>query len=183
MPVAGKGDPVYALRPMTVRADSAILVLHGPNLNLLGTREPAIYGRQSLAEIDRAIERHAASRGARVVCRQSNYEGELVDWIQSAVKHRFAAIVINPGALSHYSIALRDAVAAVPLPVIEVHLSNIHARDEFRRHSVVAPAAVGQISGFGPTSYLLGVDAALAAGAARQGGASRSRGQASRPKR
>jgi 3-dehydroquinate dehydratase-2 len=182
--VAGKSDPVYSLRPMTARADSSILVLHGPNLNLLGTREPAIYGRESLAEIDRAIERHAASRGAKVVCRQSNHEGELVDWIQSAVKQGFAAIVINPGALSHYSIALRDAVASIPLPVVEVHLSNIHARDEFRRHSVVAPAAVGQISGFGPTSYLLGVDAALAARGARQGGvASRSRGQVSRLKR
>ena len=169
---------------MTARAGHSVLVLHGPNLNLLGTREPAIYGRKSLAEIDRAIERHAASRGATVVCRQSNHEGELVDWIQSAVKEGFAAIVINPGALSHYSIALRDAVASVPLPVVEVHLSNIHARDEFRRQSVVAPAAVGQISGFGPTSYLLGVDAALAARGGRQGGAvARGRGPASRLKR
>jgi 3-dehydroquinate dehydratase-2 len=175
---------VYPLRPMTVRANSPILVLHGPNLNLLGTREPAIYGRESLAEIDRAITRHAASRGARAVCRQSNHEGELVSWIQSAAKDGFTAIVINPGALSHYSIALRDAVASVPVPVVEVHLSNIHARDEFRRHSVVAPATVGQICGFGPISYLLGVDAALAARGARQGGvASRSRGHASRPKR
>ncbi len=169
---------------MTARAGRSVLVLHGPNLNLLGTREPAIYGRESLAEIDRAIERHAVSRGATVVCRQSNHEGELVDWIQSALKEGFAAIVINPGALSHYSIALRDAVASVPLPVVEVHLSNIHARDEFRRQSVVAPAAVGQISGFGPTSYLLGVDAALAARVARKGGAvARGRGPASRLKR
>lgn len=169
---------------MRGRVGSSVLVLHGPNLNLLGTREPAIYGHESLAEIDRAIGRRAAARGVRVVCRQSNHEGELVDWIQSAVKQGFAAIVINPGALSHYSIALRDAVASVPLPVVEVHLSNIHAREEFRRHSVVAPAAVGQISGFGPTSYLLGIDAALAVGGARQGGAaSRSRGQASRVKR
>ncbi|HXJ82403.1 MAG TPA: type II 3-dehydroquinate dehydratase [Candidatus Methylomirabilis sp.] len=168
---------------MTARTGSAILVLHGPNLNLLGTREPTIYGHQSLAEIDRAIGRHAASRGTTVTCRQSNHEGELVDWIQSAVKEGFAGIVINPGALSHYSVALRDAVAAVSLPVIEVHLSNIHAREEFRRHSVVAAAAVGQISGFGLTSYLLGVDAALAAGVARQGGrASRSRGPAPRLK-
>jgi len=175
---------VYSLGPMTPRANHPILVLHGPNLNLLGTREPGIYGRVSLAEVDRAIDRHATSRGTRVVCRQSNHEGELVDWIQSAKKEGFAAIVINPGALSHYSIALRDAVASAPLPVVEVHLSNIHAREEFRRHSVVAPAAAGQISGFGPTSYLLGVDAALATWGARQGGAARrARRAAPRPKR
>src|SRR5262245_41099793 len=168
---------------MATRAH-AVLVLHGPNLNLLGTREPAIYGRTSLAEIDQTIERHAASRGAVVVCRQSNHEGQLIDWIQSAAKEGFSAIVINPGALTHYSIALRDAVAAVGVPVIEVHLSNIHARDEFRRHSVVAPAAVGQISGFGPASYLLGVDAALTARKAGQGRAdTRRRGPSSRRKR
>ena len=146
-----------------------ILVLHGPNLNLLGTREPGIYGRLSLADVDRMIEQHAASHGAKAVSRQSNHEGQLVDWIQSAGKEGFAAIVINPGALTHYSIALRDAIAAVAVPVVEVHLSNIHAREEFRRHSVVAPAALGQISGFGPTSYLLGVDAALATGDTRRG--------------
>jgi 3-dehydroquinate dehydratase II len=150
-------------------APRPILVLHGPNLNLLGTREPGIYGRLSLADVDRMIERHAAARNAKVVCRQSNHEGVLVDWVQSAGQEGFAGVVINPGALTHYSIALRDAIAAVPLPVIEVHLSNIHARDEFRRHSVVAPVALGQISGFGPTSYLLGVDAVLTTGGARQG--------------
>ena len=160
------------------------MVLHGPNLNLLGTREPAIYGRTSLPEIDQTIERHAASRGAVVVCRQSNHEGQLIDWIQSAAREGFTAIVLNPGALTHYSFALRDAVAAVRVPVIEVHLSNIHARDEFRRHSVVAPAAAGQISGFGPTSYLLGVDAALAAqGARRDRAAAQGRGPRSRRKR
>ena len=168
---------------MATRAH-AILVLHGPNLNLLGTREPTIYGRASLAEVDRAIERHAASRGATVVCRQSNHEGELIDWIQSAAREGFGAIVINPGALSHYSIAIRDAVASAQVPVIEVHLSNIHARDEFRRHSVVAPAAVGQISGFGPASYLLGVDAALAAqGVGKGRTVARGRGPGSRLKR
>jgi len=116
----------------------------------------------SLAEVNAAVVRHAAQRGASAVCRQSNHEGQLVDWIQSAAGEGFAAIVINPGALTHYSVTLRDAVASVVTPVVEVHLSNVHAREEFRRHSVIAPAAAGQISGFGPTSYLLGVDAALA---------------------
>ncbi len=138
-----------------------VLVLHGPNLNLLGTREPAVYGRVSLAEINRAVQRHAAARGARAVCRQSNHEGELVDWIQSAAHEGFQAIVINPGAFTHYSIALRDAIASISVPVVEVHLSNVHAREEFRRRSVIAPAAAGQISGFGPVSYLLGLDAVL----------------------
>jgi 3-dehydroquinate dehydratase II len=182
--VARAIDPVYSLRPMTARANHSILVLHGPNLNLLGTREPTVYGRISLEEIDRAIERHAASRGVRVLCRQSNHEGALIDWIQSAEQDGFAAIVLNPGAFTHYSLALRDAVAAVALPVIEVHLSNIHAREEFRRCSVIAPAAAGQISGFGPGSYLLGLDAALAVQGGRQGGGGAGpRGAASRRKR
>jgi 3-dehydroquinate dehydratase-2 len=169
---------------MTPRASLPVLVLHGPNLNLLGTREPAVYGRVSLAEIDRAIARHAAARGIRVTCRQSNHEGELVGWIQSAGQEGFSAIVINPGALTHYSIALRDAVSAVRVPVVEVHLSNIHAREEFRRHSVVAPAAVGQISGFGLASYLLGIDAALAAPGPRPNARSGRRSRTSvRPQR
>lgn len=155
---------------MARRASRPILVLHGPNLNLLGTREPSVYGRVSLAEVNRAIQRHAAARGTRAVCRQSNHEGELVDWIQSAAREGFQAIVINPGALTHYSVALRDAVASVSLPVVEVHLSNIHAREEFRRRSVIAPAAVGQISGFGPASYLLGLDAVLGASPPRARG-------------
>ncbi len=155
---------------MARRASRPILILHGPNLNLLGTREPSVYGRMSLAEVNRAIQRHAAARGARAVCRQSNHEGELVDWIQSAAREGFQAIVINPGALTHYSVALRDAVASVSLPVVEVHLSNIHAREEFRRRSVIAPAAVGQISGFGPASYLLGLEAVLGVSPARARG-------------
>jgi 3-dehydroquinate dehydratase-2 len=152
---------------MAPRRAPSILVLHGPNLNLLGTREPSVYGRTSLAAVDQAVQRHAATYGARAVCRQSNHEGQLVDWIQSAAGEGFRAIVLNPGALTHYSVAVRDAVASIALPVIEVHLSNIHAREEFRRHSVIAAAAAGQISGFGLTSYLLGVDAALAVSAPR----------------
>ena len=143
-----------------------VLVLHGPNLNLLGTRERTVYGRTTLARLDLLIRRHATGRGAEAVCRQSNHEGQLIDWIQRAAGEGFGAIVINPGALTHYSLALRDAVSAVSVPVVEVHLSNIHGREEFRRHSVIAAAARGQISGFGPASYLLGVDAALQSAAA-----------------
>ncbi len=141
----------------------ALLVLHGPNLNLLGTREPEVYGHLTLARVNREIQEYGKRRGVRIQCRQSNHEGELIDAIQAAERQGFGAIVFNPGAFTHYSLALRDAVAAVRLPVIEVHLSNIHAREEFRRHSVIAPAARGQISGFGLQSYLLGVEAALGA--------------------
>jgi 3-dehydroquinate dehydratase-2 len=151
---------------MARSAAARVLVLHGPNLNLLGTREPTVYGRTSLARLDREIQRHATGRGAEVVCRQSNHEGQLIDWMQGAAREGFVAIVINPGALTHYSLALRDAVSAVSVPVIEVHLSNIHGREEFRRHSVIAAVARGQIAGFGPASYLLGVDAALQSAAA-----------------
>lgn len=157
---------MYTLPAMAVRAAARLLILHGPNLNLLGTREPAVYGRTTLAQLDREIRRHASRRGAEAVCRQSNHEGQLIDWIQAAAREGFRAIVINPGALTHYSLALRDAVSAVMVPVVEVHLSNIHAREEFRRHSVIAAAARGQIAGFGPASYLLGVDAALQSAAA-----------------
>ena len=142
----------------------AALVLHGPNLNLLGTREPAIYGRATLADVDKLIRDHARDVGVRVDCRQSNLEGQLVDWLQRAAAEGFGGVVMNPGALTHYSIALRDAVAAIPVPVVEVHLSNVHGREEFRRHSVIAPVARGQVAGFGPLSYLLGLDALVVLG-------------------
>jgi 3-dehydroquinate dehydratase-2 len=141
----------------------AVLVLHGPNLNMLGTREPGVYGRASLADVDRAIQAHARRRGLRAVCRQSNVEGELIGWLQRAEREGFGGVVFNPGAFTHYSLALRDAVAAIGVPVVEVHLSNVHGREEFRRHSVIAPVARGQIAGFGPHSYCLGLDALLAA--------------------
>jgi 3-dehydroquinate dehydratase-2 len=142
----------------------AALVLHGPNLNLLGTREPAIYGRATLGDVDTLIREHARDLGVRVECRQSNLEGQLIDWLQDAGKEGFGGVVFNPGAFTHYSIALRDAVAAISVPVVEVHLSNVHGREEFRRHSVIAATARGQIAGFGPLSYLLGLDALVVLG-------------------
>jgi 3-dehydroquinate dehydratase-2 len=140
----------------------AVLVLHGPNLNLLGTREPQVYGRTTLAELDRRLREHGRRRGVRVECRQSNVEGELIGWLQQAAGEGFAGVVLNPGAFTHYSIALRDAVSAISIPVVEVHLSNVHGREDFRRHSVIAAVARGQIAGFGPQSYVLGLDALLA---------------------
>jgi 3-dehydroquinate dehydratase-2 len=120
-----------------------------------------VYGRVTLAEVDRLLRERGRKLGVRVESRQSNHEGQLIDWLQGARKDGFVGVVFNPGAFTHYSIALRDAVAAIELPVVEVHLSNIHAREEFRRHSVIAAAARGQISGFGPHSYLLGLEALL----------------------
>ena len=139
-----------------------VLILHGPNLNLLGRREPQVYGSATLPEIDRRIREHARLRGVRVECRQSNLEGQLIDWLQAAEGEGFEGVVFNPGAFTHYSIALRDAVAAIGLPVVEVHLSNIHARESWRHQSVIAGVARGQVLGFGPVSYVLGLDALVA---------------------
>ena len=136
------------------------VVLNGPNLNLLGTREPAIYGTTTLAEVDAALVERAAARGADVTSVQSNLEGALVDAIQGA-RGTYDAIVINPGGYTHTSVAIRDAIEAVGLPTIEVHLSNLHAREPFRHASITAARCVGQICGFGARSYGLGLDAAL----------------------
>ena len=135
-----------------------ILVLHGPNLNLLGKREPGIYGLVGLEEIDLLLKQEAASLQAKVSCFQSNHEGTLVDHIHAALGVH-DGLLINAGAYTHTSIALRDAIAAVNLPTVEVHLSNIYRREEFRHHSYIAPVAIGQISGFGADSYRLGLHA------------------------
>ena len=136
-----------------------ILFLNGPNLNLLGQREPEVYGRATLADIEAKVRARSVQLSVEVDFRQSNQEGELVAWIQQA-KGKFDSIVLNAAAYTHTSIALRDAIAAVGVPTIEIHLSNIHAREEFRQKSLIAPVCVGQISGFGVNSYVLAVEAA-----------------------
>jgi len=137
-----------------------ILILNGPNLNLLGTRQPEIYGKLTLAQIEKQLRTLAKELAVEIEFRQSNDEGELVTWIQQAAG-RFAAIVINPAAYTHTSLAMRDAISAVGLPLVEIHLSNIHKREQFRHHSYIAEVAVGQITGFGVDSYLLGLRAAV----------------------
>lgn len=135
-----------------------VLVINGPNLNLLGEREPDVYGQNSLSSINLEIENHANTLGIDVSFFQSNHEGELIDNIHSARKE-FNGIVLNAGAFTHYSYAIRDAISAIEIPVVEVHLSNVHSREEFRNKSVIAPVCVGTISGFGKTSYSIAIEA------------------------
>ena len=135
-----------------------ILVLNGPNLQLLGTRRPEVYGGRSLADVEERLRKLAGELGVAVECLQSNHEGELVDWIGSATG-RFAAILLNPGAYTHTSVAIRDAIEAVGLPAVEVHISNIHAREEFRHRSLIAPVCLGQICGMGTLGYELALRA------------------------
>ena len=142
--------------------DPVILVLHGPNLNLLGQREPEIYGRTTLADIHTAMENRARAAGVRLESFQSNHEGELIDRVQSAREQQVGFIIINPGGYTHTSVALRDAFAAVAIPFIEVHLSNVHAREPFRKHSYFSDIAVGVIAGLGAQGYELALEAALA---------------------
>lgn len=140
-----------------------ILVLHGPNLNLLGLREPEVYGKDTLADVNAQLEALSRELGVSVACRQSNHEGELIDWVHEA-RERFDGVLINPGGYTHTSVALRDAIAALPSdkPCVEVHLSNVYKRETFRHHSLTAPVCVGSIMGFGLQSYLLGLRALAA---------------------
>jgi len=145
---------------MPISDAKPLYVLNGPNLSLLGIREPEVYGRATLADIERACAARAAELGATLVFRQSNHEGQLIDWLHEA-REKAALVIFNPGAYTHTSIALRDAVAAIDIPVIEIHLSNPAAREEFRHVSHVAPVAKGVIAGFGAHSYHLAIDAAV----------------------
>ena len=136
-----------------------VFVLNGPNLNLLGTREPRIYGTQTLADIGAMLEQRAKALKLKLDIRQSNHEGDLVDWLHEALA-KASAVIINAGGYAHSSVAIRDAVAALPIPVIEVHLSNVYAREHFRRQSMIAQVARGSIAGLGPLGYVLALDAA-----------------------
>lgn len=154
---ATEPETQYAPLP---QQDLYVLVIHGPNLNLLGTREPHIYGHGTLADIDRMLQSEAVALGCRLKCAQSNSEGEIVTLVQSA-REGYSAVVINPAAYSHTSVAIRDALSALECPKVEVHLSNIHAREGFRHESLTAAAVQGIIAGFGPDSYILGLRAAV----------------------
>ena len=138
-----------------------VLVLHGPNLNLLGTREPEIYGHTTLQDINDMLAARAGEAGLKADFLQTNYEGKLIDAIQQAPADGYAFIILNAAAFTHYSIAVRDAIAAIRVPVIEVHLSNIHTREEFRHHSVISPVVMGQICGFGADSYMAALEVVI----------------------
>ena len=140
---------------------SSILVIHGPNLNLLGKREPEVYGHLTLADINQQLQQSAQSKNIHLETFQSNCEGEIIDRIQKAYYDKVDGIIINPGAYTHYSYAIRDAIASIEVPIIEVHISNVHKREEFRHNSVTAPVCTGQIVGLGLQGYLLAVDAIL----------------------
>jgi len=140
---------------------TTIFVLNGPNLNLLGTREPQMYGHDTLADIDASLAKRAAELGVAVDCRQSNHEGDLIDWLHEARATGAKAVLLNAGAYTHTSVALHDAIKAIQLPVIEVHLSNPHTREELRHKSYIGMAAKGTIAGFGAKSYLIALDAAV----------------------
>lgn len=144
----------------------SVLVLHGPNLNLLGSREPAVYGHDTLADIEQELEALGQSMGADVVCRQSNHEGQLIEWLHQARWPEgdalpMAGVVFNPGGYTHTSVALRDAISAIEIPCVEVHMSNVHARESFRQTSMLSPVCVGTVTGFGKNSYRLGLRALL----------------------
>jgi len=153
--------PKTPAAPKPGKKGRSILVLHGPNLNLLGTREPEIYGKETLDQINQRLMRTAEAAGARLECFQSNHEGELIERVHAAKKQKNVFIIVNPGAFTHTSVALRDAFAAVELPFIEVHLSNIHAREAFRRHSYFSELAVGVVCGLGSRGYDLALEYAL----------------------
>ena len=138
-----------------------VLVLHGPNLNLLGKREPEIYGSLTLADINELLQKRAAEAGLAIDFMQTNHEGVLVDAVQAAPEQAYDFILLNAAAFTHYSVALRDALAAIAVPAIEVHLSNIHKREEFRHHSVIAPVVMGQIAGFGADSYMAALEVVI----------------------
>ncbi|MDE5412261.1 type II 3-dehydroquinate dehydratase [Alkalihalobacterium chitinilyticum] len=143
---------------------NSILVINGPNLNRLGMREPDIYGHETLADLESRLVEYGKGLGYEVVCKQSNFEGQIIDWIHEAQETGCAGIVVNPGAFTHYSYAIRDAVASISVPVIEVHISNVHARETFRHTSVISPVTRGQIVGLGFTGYELAIQAIIKGG-------------------
>ena len=144
---------------MMAATDRLVFVLNGPNLNLLGTREPDIYGSETLDDIASRLEDRAQALGMEVDVRQSNHEGHLIDWLHEAGSRKAAGVILNPGGLTHTSVALHDAVKAIPVPVLEVHLSNPHAREAFRHTSLISPVAKGSITGLGSTGYILALEA------------------------